>query len=147
MLVCSAYITWLKQLKSWAVPTVVVSVVVVSVHHFTSCVILEATQMNVQCSLIQKLVLYKFELGHNAAEATKKICHVKGESTVDHSTVTRWLKKLCLDGKNFNQARTGRSKTRGLVTFTTLAKPSRFAELCNMLLKYCKTFVSPHFFF
>ena len=39
-------------------------------------------------------MLYKFELGHNDAEATKNICFVKGEDTVDQSTVTRF-KKFC----------------------------------------------------
>ena len=34
-----------------------------------------------------------------AAEATKNICWVKGEGTVDHSTVTRWLKTLWSDYK------------------------------------------------
>ena len=33
---------------------------------------LKATQMNEQCSLIQKLRIYTFTLGHNAAEAKKK---------------------------------------------------------------------------
>ena len=33
---------------------------------------LKAAHLNVQHCLIQELMLYKFELGHNAAEATKK---------------------------------------------------------------------------
>ena len=52
--------------------------------------------MNVQCSLIQELMLYEFKLDHNAAEATKKICGVKGEDVIDLTTVTRWLKKILL---------------------------------------------------
>ena len=38
---------------------------------------LKPAQMNVQYNLIWELRLYKFELGHNATEATKNICHVK----------------------------------------------------------------------
>ena len=34
-------------------------------------------------SLIQKIMSYEFELGNNAAEATKNICCAKGEKTVD----------------------------------------------------------------
>ena len=37
---------------------------------------LKVTQMNVKCSLIQKLMLYNFVLGHNSIEATKNICCV-----------------------------------------------------------------------
>ena len=37
-----------------------------------------------QCSLIQELMLYKFELGHNTVEAIKSIGYMKGESVVDH---------------------------------------------------------------
>ena len=48
-----------------------------------------------QHSLIQELGLYKFKLGHNAAESSKNICCVKDEGTIDYSTVTRWLKKFC----------------------------------------------------
>ena len=67
---------------------------------------LKATHMNGQCSLIQEGMLHKFYLGHNTVEATKNIFCVKSESTVDHITVTRWIKKFCLDFKNLNdQAR------------------------------------------
>ena len=34
-------------------------------------------------------MVYEFELGHTAVEATKNICFVKSEGVVDHSTVTR----------------------------------------------------------
>ena len=60
--------------------------------------------MNIQCILTGELLLYKFKLGYNAAQATKNICCVEGESAVNHSTVTRWLKKFhfgCM--KLFNQ--------------------------------------------
>ena len=51
--------------------------------------------MNAQRSLIRELMLYDFEQCHNGAtEASKKICRAKGEDAVDHSIVTRWLKKF-----------------------------------------------------
>ena len=50
---------------------------------------LKATQMNMQHSLIWKLMLYEFKLGYNTMEATKDICCVKDEGVVDHNTVTR----------------------------------------------------------
>ena len=50
---------------------------------------LKAAQMNVQHGLIWEFMLYKFELGHNAMEATKNICYVKSEGAVDHSLETR----------------------------------------------------------
>ena len=54
--------------------------------------------------------LYEFELGHNATEATKNIC-VKSEGTVDHSTVTRWIKKFYLGWMNPNdQVQSGKLK-------------------------------------
>ena len=67
--------------------------------------------MNVQYSLIWELILYEFELGHNAAEATKNIFCDIGEGVFDHSTVTRWFKKFCIICKNLNDlARSGRHK-------------------------------------
>ena len=57
-------------------------------------------------------MLYKFELNYNTGESTKNICCSKGEGTVDHSRVTRWLKKFCLGYKNFGyQARSDRPKS------------------------------------
>ena len=68
--------------------------------------------MNMQCSRIQEFILYEFELDHNPAEATKKICYVKGESAVNHNAVSRWSKKFYTSLKNLdNQARSGRLKT------------------------------------
>ena len=55
---------------------------------FTLCD-LKATQKNVQCSIIQELMLYKFELIHNVAEANKNICHAKHKETVNQSTSSR----------------------------------------------------------
>ena len=72
---------------------------------------LKAAQMNVQHSLIRKLMLYEFEPGHNATEATKNICFAKGEGAVDHNTVTRWFKKFRSGCKNLDdQARSGMPK-------------------------------------
>ena len=39
-------------------------------------------------------MLYKFQMGHNTAEATKNICCTKDEDAVDHSTITRGIKKF-----------------------------------------------------
>ena len=50
---------------------------------------LKATQMSLQLSLIWEFMLYKFELSHNTEEAIKNIRCVKGEGTVDHSTVIK----------------------------------------------------------
>ena len=61
---------------------------------------------------IWQLLIYKFKLEHNPAEATKNICWAKSEGAIDNSTV-RWFKKFCLGCKNFDdQAMAGRSKTR-----------------------------------
>ena len=50
-------------------------------------------QMNMQHSQIQKLMLYRFKLGHNA---------VKGEHKVEHRTVTKNFKKFGSGWKNLN---------------------------------------------
>ena len=73
---------------------------------------LKAAQMNEQYNLIWELLLYQLKLEHNNTEATKNIYCAKGEGTVDHNTVTRQLKKLCLGNKNLeDQARLDRPKT------------------------------------
>ena len=59
----------------------------------------------------QELMVYKFELGHNAAEATKNICCVNDEGAVDLSTVTKWFKKFRSGWKNDDQAMSGWPKT------------------------------------
>ena len=43
-------------------------------------------------------MLYEFKLGHNTAKATKNICFMKGEGTVDQSKVIKWFKKFCHKG-------------------------------------------------
>ena len=50
--------------------------------------------MNMQLSLIQELMFYKYKLGYNTAEATTNICCAKHKGTVDHSTETRWFKNF-----------------------------------------------------
>ena len=67
--------------------------------------------MNVQCSLIQGVILYEFELGDNAAEVSKNISYAMGEGTVNHCTVTRSFKEFCLGCKNLDdQVGSGRPK-------------------------------------
>ena len=57
-------------------------------------------------------MIYKFELGHNTVKATKNICCVKDEGTVDYNTVTKWMKKFCSVQRNLNnQATSDRPKT------------------------------------
>ena len=66
---------------------------------------------------------YEFELGHHSADATKNICCVKGEDTVDHSTVSGWLKKFCFGYKNFNnQKRSDRNMNSEAVLLAKEAK-------------------------
>ena len=50
--------------------------------------------MNVQRRLIWEPILREFELGHNAAEATKNIGFAEGEDGVDHISVIRRFKKF-----------------------------------------------------
>ena len=59
--------------------------------------------MNVQYSIILEPMLYKFKLGHNAVEATKNICCLKDDGSLDHCKVSRWLKKFHLAYKNLNE--------------------------------------------
>ena len=57
-------------------------------------------------------MLYEFKLGHNITEASKSICCVKGENTVNYITVTRWFKNFCSGCKNLdNEAKLGRPES------------------------------------
>ena len=79
---------------------------------------LKAAQLNVLHRLIQELMIYKFELGHNAVEANKSICCVKGGGAVDHSRVTRYWLLCCMGlfGRNKKKALVfGRNKKKALV--------------------------------
>ena len=107
---------WLKLFKLWKVPAMVGSVVLVNA--LTHCALLhsvcdlKAAQMKVLSCLIQDFMLYEFRLDYKTAEATKNICCVKSDGTVDHSMVTRLFKNFLLGCKNFdNQARSGRPKS------------------------------------
>ena len=98
------------------VTTVIGSIVVFGVLTYCALLhseqVLKATQMNIQCNLIWELLLYKFQVGYNAVEATKIICCTNCEVPVDHNTVTRWFKKFCSDCKNLeNQTMLGQPKT------------------------------------
>ena len=148
------------------------SIVVVGV--LTCCALLNSVcnlkgaQINIQCNLIQELMLYKFKLVHNATEATKNICCAKGKGAVDHSSVTRGFKKFRLGCKNLDdQARLDRPKAvlqaieANLVSSTWRVsgeldisqfsivhylydlKTFRAAEVYLTLPKYCKTYNSP----
>ena len=108
--------------------------------------------MKVQITLIWDLMLYEFELGHDAAEATKNICLEKSEGVVNS-----WLKAFRFGCKiRITQARSGRSKTVDsetflhpiecyinsvthtlvwLASFTLSAKKSRAAELHLKILQ------------
>ena len=101
------------HLNPLRVPAVVGSIMVVGVLKFSallhSLCDLKFTQMNVQGSLIQDIMLYKFKLEYNAKEATKNITCTKGEGAVDHSTETRRFKKFSSGCRNLNdKARSGR---------------------------------------
>ena len=58
--------------------------------------------MNMQCSVIWKLMIYNFEVSHHTVESTKTIFYAKVEGAVDHCTVTRRLRKFYLGLKNLN---------------------------------------------
>ena len=45
---------------------------------------LKATRMKMQCSLIQELMLYEFELCDKTAKAAKNIYCAKDEGVIDH---------------------------------------------------------------
>ena len=73
---------------------------------------LKAAKMNVKRTLNRNFIHYKFELDHNAAEATKSICCEKDKGTVDCNTVSRGFKKFCSSWKNLDdQANLGQSKS------------------------------------
>ena len=67
--------------------------------------------MNMQYCVSWELILYNFKHDHNAVEETKNTDCMQGEGAVDHSTITRWLKKFHSGYDNpDNQATPGRSK-------------------------------------
>ena len=115
------------------------------------CIALLCVIWKLQCSLVQELILYKFELGHNAVEAIRNL-YVKGEGAVGHSTV----QMVHLGHKKLdNSAKSGRPKTMDSIDanlesstwiqhhspvwfdpFMTSVKANRAAELC-LILQIC----------
>ena len=81
--------------------------------------VLKDAQINLQNSLIREFILYKFEIGHNAVEASKDSCGAKGEGLVDHRTVSRSLNKLCSGCKKLDDQE-GSSWTKTVVSKAVL---------------------------
>ena len=96
-------------------------------------------QMNVQHSLIQELMLYKFRLDHNIEEVSKNICYAKGKGTVDHSTVTRWFQKFYLVARTLTITQ-GQVDLKQWIPRQRKKKASKAAELCLIFPEYSKTF-------
>ena len=154
---------WLKQFKLWKIPTMVVCVQMHCALLHSVCY-LKVAQVDMQCSLISELILYKFKLSNNAMEATIKTHCEKG--SVDHCTGTKWFKKFRSGCKKLNdQVKSGRPKNVnseavqiwgvalgeyqrawyltincGFIIFTNLAKAFWAIKLCLTLPKYCITF-------
>ena len=114
----------------------------------TCCVLLhsmcdlKATQMNVQCTLIQELIFYEFDLGYNAVKVTYKICCVKGEDAVDQSTEPSSGKPKTRDSTPSHRGKIREYKaswaSHSPVWFVTItsAKTSGATKLYFTLLKY-----------
>ena len=95
---------WWTQFQWWVLLTVIGSW---CTNTCIASLYVKAAQMIVQYNLIQKLMLYKFNLGFYDVEATKKICCAKCNYAVNHST--RWLEKFCSGFMNLGgQAKSGR---------------------------------------
>ncbi len=62
---------------------------------------LKVTQMNVQCSLIQKFILYKYKLYYNT-KATKGICFIKGKFVLHEGRWTLIKRPLEKDPEMLN---------------------------------------------
>ena len=102
------------------------------------------SQINMQCSLIREITLYKFELCHITEEVTKNICFAKGGATADYSTVSKWFKNFCSNCKSLNdQAKSDRSKT---VDYEALFQASE-ANLVSSTRGELGISQSPMFFF
>ena len=134
----------------------------------TLCINLKATQMNVQRTLIWKLMRYELELSHKAAEAIKNICWEKGKYVVDYSNQNfRSGFKNLNDQARSDEPKSGDSEAMFQSIVTNYSSPRRVSgeltisksrvihhlhelgknirgcqKLCFMLPKYCKTFGS-----
>ena len=76
----------------------------------------KATQINIQHSLIQEVMIYVFEHCQNAMEEIKNIYCAQGEGIVNHCCLTSRLKKFFLGYKKLlNQQRSDRPKTMALI--------------------------------
>ena len=76
---------------------------IILVGALTLCALLHS-ELNLKAAWVKvqlELLLYEFELGHNATKATKNICCAKDHAFV-HSTETRWFKKFHSGSKNLD---------------------------------------------
>jgi transposase len=61
--------------------------------------------------IIRNLLLYEFQLGHDAQSAMRNINRAKGRQVVSRTTAFDWFAKFRADNTNLNdQPRTGRSR-------------------------------------
>ena len=102
-----------KQFKLWLVPAEIGSLEVGG--ELACCALLKsmfdlkATQMNVQCSLIRKLMLYGFE--PRGSNQRYLLYEMRPGTAVGHSIVSRWFKIFRSGSKILDdQARWGRPK-------------------------------------
>ena len=87
-------------------------------------------------SLILEFIQYEFNRGHNASEATKNICWLNDEVTVDRMRVTRWFKKFRPSFKNLDdQAKSSMHKVVDFLAEKAIAVSSiwRVSGKINML--------------
>ena len=131
LLVCSALITWPKQLKPWKVLVIDSIMLAGMLIHWAllySRCDLTATEMNIQCSLIKELMLYEFKMGHNVTEATKNICCVKSEGTFDQNTVNRRFKNFCTGCKKIRQGWVGLKLNSEAMTANPVSSTLRVSD-------------------
>ena len=142
-----------NQFKPWKTNTLVGSIVIVGT--LTCCTLLNSVcglkvaKMNLQSSLVWKLVLDKFELNYKPAKTTKDICFVKGEGVVDYSTVNACFRTFisgCDDQAGLARPRTMDSKTKFQATETNSESTRRVLHrtvrwgLVSDVTTYCKAF-------
>jgi transposase len=65
--------------------------------------------MATQKEIIRNLLLYEYQLGHDARTAAANVNRAKGDNTVHQSTAFRWFAKFRNDNTDLNdQPRSGR---------------------------------------